>query len=445
MGGRQESMHRFLKLVQPIRDEEYPQPRVLEANRIYEFPFHFAVPEQLPSKSCTHRYHHDAVREAHLQPPPSFGDPALSGFGSTLLDDLAPLMTKIVYSIRVEVYRNHASDDTQLVIAEASKKLRVKPAFEEQPPLDLDIYGKHEDYTLREEKTIRKGMLKGKLGRLVMETTQPSGFRLPAVIPGETIPPVNTKVRLALRFDPTDDNAVPPKLGSVNSKLKIATFFSCTPRTSFPSRTSLVYDGSLGYISEFLNLSSMCVANVEWRKHDSSESPVSRRASAASRNSVVSNIRTNSSGAQAILEPSSEYKGKSFYTATILVPLALPMNKNLVPSFHTCLVSRVYGLHVGLSVSGQAIGSSVTLKLPVQISSEGSAGTVERRRQSTFVQQAQIDADAAFEPRNMGPPPEAFLGQSQLPGAAPASNEPPSYSFFDSAYSMRNASVSVAG
>jgi len=445
MGGRQESMHRFLKLTQPIRQDEYPQPRVWEANKVYEYPFHFAVPEQLLPKACQHKLQNPALKDAHLQPPPSFGDPALSGHGSTLLDDLAPMMAKVLYFIRVEVYRDHPNDGSQIILAEGSKKLRVKPAVDEQPPLDLDIYGKHEDYCLRQEKSLRKGMLKGKLGRMVMETTQPSAFKLPAMIPGEPFSPVTTKVRVALRFDPTDESTQPPKLSSLSSKLKVATFFSCTPRINFPSRLSLVYDGSQGYISEFLNLSTMSVGSVEWQKHESWESPVSRRASAVSQDSDVSVIRSNSSGPSAILEPSADYKGKSFYTATILVPLSLPMKKNIVPSFHTCLVSRVYGLHVSLGLSGQPLGSSITLKLPVQVASEGSIGSVERRRQSSFMQQAQIDADAAFEPRNIGPPPDVFLNQSQLDGAPSANNEPPSYTALDVAPSMRSASVSVAG
>jgi hypothetical protein len=117
-----------------------------------------------------------------------------------------------------------------------------------------------------------------------------------------------------------------------------------------------------------------------------------------------------------------------------------------VPTFHTCLISRVYGLHVGLSLNGQPLGSSVTLKLPVQICSEGSMSVVERRRRSEFVEQAHLDADATFSPRNTGPPPEAFLGQSQLTGAPAA--EPPSYTIFDSPSSLdgiRRSSVSVLG
>lgn len=445
MGGRQESVHRFLKLTQPIDRNDLPRSHILEAGKVYEVPFHFAVPEQLLPKACQHKYHHEAVREAHLQVPPSFGDPALSGFGSTLLDDLAPLMTRIVYSVSVELYRDHPNDGTQIVFAEATKKLRIKPAFEEKPPIDLDIYGKHEDYSLRQEKTMRKGMLKGKLGRLVMETSQPSAFKLPAISPGMSHEPVTTKVKIALRFDPTEEATQPPRLGSLNSRIKVATFFASAPRVNFPSRSALAYDGTQGYISEFVNLSSMCVASVEWRKHDASESPISRRASAVSQDSTNSIVRSTSASQSAILEPSSDYKGKSFYTATILVPLALPMNKNFVPSFHTCLVSRVYGLHISLGLSGQAFGSTVTLKLPVQITSEGSVGSLERRRQSSFMQMAHIDAAFAFEPRNVGPPPDFFLNQSRLESRADVSNEPPSYSVFEPVMNMGRASVSVAG
>lgn len=428
MSGRQEAIHRFLKLTQPIRPDELPQPRVLEAGRTYEFPFHFGIPEQLLPKACTHKIVHDGVRDAHLQVPPSFGDPELSGYGGVLLDDMAPLMAKIVYSVRVQMFKFRPEEDAHTLIVESSKKLRVKPAFEEQPPLDLDIYGKHEDYCLRQEKTIRKGMLKGKLGRLAMESTQPKGFRLPAVPLGEQIPEVSTMSKVVLRFDPASEDCPPPRLGSMGSKLKVSTYYASGPRTGYPSRANLAFDTSQGYISEFVSLSSMCVASAGWRRHESWESPISRRDSALSTMSTATTATMNSNhvSSTAILEPTRSYKGKSFYTATVLVPLNLPRHKHLVPTFHTCLVSRVYGVHLSLGVNG-GMGPSMTLKLPVQISSEGSVASAARRRQSMYVDQAIFDADAAFEPRNMGPPPDAFLGQSQLPGGA--ANEPPAYAF----------------
>jgi len=234
-------------------------------------------------------------------------------------------------------------------------------------------------------------------------------------------------VKLVLRFDPADEDSPPPRLGSVGTKMKVSTYYAASPRRNFPTRANLAFDMTQGYISEFLNLSSMCIASVDWRKHEGWESPISRRDSTMSTASTMTTatISSNTASSAVILDPSANYKGKSFYTATVLVPLSLPTNKHLVPTFHTCLVSRVYGIHVSLTCNGQSIIPSLTLKLPVQISSLGSVAGIERRRQSHSVLQAVMEADAAFEPRNMGPPPDAFLGQSQL---GSGSNEPPGYS-----------------
>lgn len=385
------------------------------------------IPQQLLPKACAHKVCHSSIHEAHLHVPPSFGEPETSGWGAALLDDLAPQMAKIVYEIRVQVKKYRPEDGGQTIVSEASKKLRVKPAFEEEPPLDLGIYGKHEDHCLRQEKTIRKGVLKGKMGRLVMEAFQPKEFALPAIPAGKPVPAISTMVKISLRFDPVDEKSPPPRLGSLNSKLKVSTYYAASPRQNYPSRATLAFDMSQGYISEFLALSNMCVSSVEWRRHEGWESPISRRDSALSTISTMTTatISSNTASAASIPDPSANYKGRSFYTATVLVPLTLPTNKHFVPTFHTCLVSRVYGIHLGLSCG--PIGSSLTLKLPVQISSEGSVGSAERRRRSVWVDEAIMEVDEAFEPRNTGPPPEEYLGQSQLGGEA---NDLPGYSMF---------------
>jgi hypothetical protein len=425
MAGRSEATHRFLKLTQPISSEDLPLPRILEAGKVYTFPFTFVVPNHLLPKSCAHNTDHDNVKEAHLQLPPSFGDPELSGFGSSLLDDLAPDMSRVTYAVKVSIFRarEDGADRADNVLVEVSKKLRIKPATDEQPP--LEIAGRSDEYCQRQEKTIRKGVFKGKLGRLVIEASQPKSFRLPALPPGADLPPVSTMAKVVLRFDPSDEKSPPPRLGSLSSRLKVMTYFSSRPRHSFPVRSSSLIDMSQGYISDMVSLSSMCVASVEWRKHESWESPVSRRDSAMSTASTMSTMTINSNtlSAATIPDPSASYRGKFFYTATILVPITLPRTKNLVPTFHTCLISRVYALHLSLSAHGSPIGPSLSLKLPVQISSEGSVGVVERRRESEQLEQAARDAEAAFEPRNMAPPSSEYTSQSRLGNA----NLPPSY------------------
>jgi len=444
MSGRTEAVHRFMRLEQPIREADLPHPRVLEAGKTYKFPFTFAVPQQLLPRACVHKVRHDNVRDAHLQLPPSFGDPSLSGFGTTLLDDLAPEMAKISYLIKVRLTKS-SDRETDYTIAESSKKLRIMPTFEEQPPLDID--GKDDEYFHRQEKNIRKGVLKGKLGRLVIEASQPKSFRLPALPPGPSNPPVTTMAKVVLRFDPSDEKCPPPRLGSLNSKLKVCTYYASMPRPMFPNRALMSYDMTQGYISDMLSLSSMCVASVDWRKHEAWENPASRRDSAMSTASTMSTMTINSNNlsATAIPDASRSYRGKSFYTATILVPLSLPTSKNLVPTFHTCLISRVYALHLSISTTGQSLAPTLTLKLPVQISSEGSVSSVERRRASEQAEQAALDADATFEPRNVAPPNGDHIGQGEVSGLM----QPPGYySMFRDSGAMserRSTSVSVVG
>lgn len=430
MSGRTRAVHRFLKLEQPIGETDLPRPRILEAGKEYKFPFTFVVPQQLLPLACVHKTTHVTIRDAHLQLPPSFGDPSLSGFGPNLLNDMAPDMTKISYGIKVKLLRDDG--DNTSTIVESMKKLRVKPATEDQPPIDID--GTHEDYCHRQEKTIRKGVLKGRLGRLVIEASQPKSFRLPAIPAGEAIPAVSTMAKVMLRFDPASEMSPPPRLGSLSSKLKVCTYFATTPRQALPTRTQMSYDMTQGYISDMIQLSSLCVASVDWKKHEAWESPESRRGSTLSTFSTMSTmtIETNTLSPGVIPNASGSYKGNTFYTASILVPISLPTSKHLVPTFHTCLVTRQYALHLNLSTHGQPMGPSVALKLPIQISSEGSVGVVQRRRMSEEAVQAAMDAEATFQPRNVAPPSNEYQGN----GTA----EPPGYNSFQG---FRQSRVSV--
>src|SRR5271167_1814149 len=51
---RIKARHQFLKLVMPITESDYPQPRVAEAGQTYRFPFNFVIPEHLLPSACKH-------------------------------------------------------------------------------------------------------------------------------------------------------------------------------------------------------------------------------------------------------------------------------------------------------------------------------------------------------------------------------------------------------
>jgi hypothetical protein len=398
--GRTEVAHRFLRLVQPISRSQLPENGIIEAGKIYKFPFTFVVPTHLLPRACGHKCDNHHVKEAHLLLPPSFGDSDLSGYDGKPLDDLAPDMARVSYCIRVKMTK-WRDGGTQNVVAEASKKLRIKPAYEEQPPLDID---NNKEYCVRLEKTIRKGLVKGKLGRLVMETSQPKSFRLPATAPGSAIPPITTMAKVKLRFDPHDESSQPPRLGSLSSKLKVVTFFASTPRRKFPSRATTRFDMSQGYISDTISLSTLCVASVDWQRHEPGSTVPSSLNLRLRRDSAQSTSSACSPDYNTIPAPSSHHRQNlPFYTATVIVPLSLATNKHFVPTFHTCIISRIYALSLHLSTQGQPLGPSLTLRIPVQISAEGSLDGVERRRMSERVEEAEREADAVFEPRLMGP------------------------------------------
>lgn len=449
LSGRAEATHRFLRLVQPITDSELPSPRILEAGRTYTFPFTFRVPDRLLPRACPHRVRNEQVRDAHLHLPPSLGDAELAGFGGRLLDDLAPEMSKVTYSIRVMLTRIKERDDDEYetVIAQKSRKVRVKPAFDEAPPLRVDEAEK--EYTLREEKSIRRGMFKGrtKLGKLVIESAQPRAFVLPYQDPEAN---VSTAVRVNLRFDPAhgDTKTVPPGLNNIQSKLKVATFFASGPRANFPIRENTTIDYSQSYHSEALSLSQRCLASVNWIKHNSSGYTTPEPASPGaerrdSEHSLSYNLQQTPSA-------SSEYAGDGVYwTAHILVPVTLPRNKHFVPTFHTCIISRVYAisLHLALQSPGKASpGQTITLRVPVQVAQEGTPELEQERRESLRVEEAGWEVDEVFTPRRPTVVDGQILGNNASLSGAAGSDMPPTYEGFGggSTVGHRTAGMSVS-
>jgi hypothetical protein len=422
IAGRTEAKHRFLTLRQPIDRSIFPHPRVFEAGRAYKFPFTFTIPSQLLPKACSHSVVSDHIRDTHLQLPPSIGDADLAGFGSTLLDDLAPEMSKITYGIQVKIAHIRATEGVS-VLADKMKKIRVKPAFAEQPPLNIDH---NPEYRPRQEKTVKKGLFKGKLGKLSAKTVQPP----PLVIPGARSTEgasITTMAKLILRFDPTDETSLPPKLGSLATKLKVSTYYASSPRQSLPTRSTLAFDLAQGLYSEYVPLSSLCIASAHWEKHDAGSNPLA--ANFMRRDSGISDCSTTSESEEAfatgILPASNDYNGSTFYTTQVLVPITLPTTRNFLPTFHSCLISRTYALALQLSVHGS---SGINLKVPIQICAQGSDTGIENARARSVEEDALRSATDMLAPRSIAPP--ANFGASRSSSVGTREDMPPDYSAF---------------
>ncbi len=418
--GRTTGRHTFLKLLQPIDPSHLPEDRNAKAGVKYQFPFTFVVPERLLPHICQHPVERPDIKDAHLRLPPSFGDPMLCIDGQSLMDDMAPDMSRISYLVRVKmVKRTHAGKFVD--IADKAVRVKIIPARQDDPPIDIPEDSK--DYELRREKDVKKGLFKiGKIGRLVAETSQTRPMRLPPPN-SKTKAPISIMTSVNLRFDPIGGDHQPPSLGSLVSKLRAETFFGATPYRRYPSRNNVnAWDTMKGFYSDSVELSSRCVSTVTWTRHESGASP-EYEVTQSPTNSEDANFERRPSVLsinEFIPEPSSTYTGGPFYTACVLVPISLPQNKEFVPSFHSCIVSRSYVLDLNISYntpSANVSKSSTLLKVPIQISSEGNPATLVDAEAT----EAEIEAAATREVDN-----DFFTAQGLEP-PSPEYTERPSF------------------
>lgn len=409
---------------------------MFEANQTYDFNFLFVVPQQLLPRVCRHSVSGSIVQQEHLKLPPSFGDKSVAGRGKQLMDDLAPEMSRIRYCIGVAL-REVSKYDTPLEPVVKTKKVRIMPRVEEQPPVDTE--GPLNDYVLRQEKDVRKGLFKGKLGRLVVESTQPKAIRIQSGASDERTDET-TMTTVNVRFDPADGKGAPPKLGSITTRLKVATFFSSSARTKLPARGDTQWDFTQGLHSESISLAQRCLGNIEW-DWNSADADSSRR---------CSTVSSMSGDVMVVPEASKKYKGEGYWTAQIVVPVSLPTNKAWIPTFHSCLISRSYGLSVHLGLNTGGLGSGMDLKLPLQLATEPTAAQEDADRQHSLSLEERaveaLEADDFFAPRTISPIDARFAGRSsirssqgqQTPGVG--SDLPPSYEAFPT---TRNLAVTA--
>ncbi|KAJ5220466.1 hypothetical protein N7468_009670 [Penicillium chermesinum] len=387
--GRTGSKQMFLKLRQPIQPDEYPTPRVLETNQLYKFPFTFVVPDRLLPHVCTHETCNAQIHQSHTMLPPTLGDPMISGNGKTLLNDMAPDMVRIAYVIRASVLARSTTDNGRLkTLANVGKKIRIIPYTEEAPPIPiLD----NANYWLKKEKSVKRGFLRSKLGRMTASSTQPNPVQL---LPPDCDQRVSTVANVKLRFDPVSDEQ-PPMLGSLVSRLRVNTFYSATPWEDFPSQSGSVPFSHIGQglFTETVPLSTMCVASAKWKKHSTAD--VERR------DSVDSTFSEASSQA---LSQGSTASSSTFYTASLVIPINLPDTKAFVPTFHTCLISRIYALDLSLSYhtpQANILTPTISLRLPIQITTPPKYANAVKTSLDVLVTEAELNE--FFRPRSIAP------------------------------------------
>lgn len=281
----------------------------------------------------------------------------LGSDGLSLLDDMAPEMTRVSYLIKVKIVRYQGLRRRATTLVEMAKKVRVVPVYEEQPP--LSFYSSDGQYMLQTKQIIKKGVFKDRAGTLTMEAPQPRSLHLS--VPGSTdAAPTSTMATINLRFDPANRKSRPPRLVSLYRRLKAVTFYGCTPMKDFPARgTALVTNSATNMFVNTFYLPAYFIESVQWQE---------RREVPEFRRSLIPLPELDGQGPKL----TSGCASTPFYTASLVVPITIPTARALVPSFHSCFVSRVYILDLSLiynTSTPYVSDSTLSLKVPIQVSS----------------------------------------------------------------------------
>ncbi|PNY28619.1 Uncharacterized protein TCAP_01455 [Tolypocladium capitatum] len=357
------SFRPFMKLRMPLAPSAFPESGVFEGGRAYTIPFNFVVPHQLTLGACNHDCSAPVVREQHLRLPPTVG------FWEA--DDQAPQMAQIEYSVKARAYRRGAPGNPPVKLMEGYHMVKVLPALPEDAPLDITLGD--ERYRLSRSKTMRKNLFSAKAGKLTVTATQPSAVMLAADGHGAS----TSTARIGLRFAPNSDETAPPKINSVSGKITAATFFGAAPTDLLPnlgSRSAYTANPSLSYTTTS-SLFSKPIGKLAWRQRNVSDGPCCGCSESLGIEEDASETDCSEGhGGGGRGQSSNE---RLVEHATVLaIPFSIPTsNRRLfLPTFHSCLISRTYTLHLSLSLGPTNTGMS--LAIPLQIGVE----TIHRPR-----------------------------------------------------------------
>lgn len=435
-------------MTMPISESTYPVPRVLESGRTITIPFNFVLPSFLTLSACNHKVACDEVRDHHLCLPPSMGTWARDNWEK---DDMAPHMAEVQYSIKARVWREADLGERPIKVMESVKPIQVIPAAAETAPLDLPEKDQHDIYRLSKTKTIRKNLISTKVGKLTVTGQQPGAVMLQP--DGSALR--DSTALIDVKFEPVSPDAQPPKITGVSAKVIAHTYYSASAVHTMPNTTQWVRSGLTERRGIYTNTvalpssSSKTKVNT-WITYQSrrdsgynsgnSPCPVSssseddsadefmlqqqqrrkeRRRSTMSLANLVrpkpnfrqSSIRSNAPPSP----PRRPSMAPVYHTTSLEVPISLPTAKRaFVPTFHSCILSRVYTLHIAVTV---APGTTISVELPLQIGVQGSTSPIIDEALPSFEDALEAaDVDDFFRPRVLGIRPVVELNEgNELP------------------------------
>ena len=415
--GPLQRQHLFLKLQMPISTDQLPVPRIFEAGITYTFPFTFVLPKYLTINACSHGVRTDHVRDAHLLLPPSMG--------IWRTDDMAPKMARIEYSIEARILKDPEHLGRRAIkLSEKTHPIQVLPASYEEAP--LSICKEDKAYRMSRTKGVRKGIFSSKIGDVTATASQPR----PIILRPDGRAATGTNAHIELRFDPVSADAQLPVVTGITSKLFAHTYFSDDGFDTFPNIGKWTHEFGQHRRGEYytsVHLPSTPNPKTKWRvyvtglgRRDSGYVSDAQQASCSDCESDQSRRSSR------LMEPESSHgqNGSShfFYRAKLSVPISIPTKKKtFIPSFHSCLISRAYVVHLSITIASGSSTTTLSIAVPLQIAVEAT----DTHEQGTFglptfqdvvEQEEAAAADETLTPRVWRVPEVQFSRAFSLPG-----------------------------
>ena len=348
------SSQTFLTLRQPGLESRYPLDRTLQRGTTYEFPFEFVVPKRLVDGLCGHQVTSPAVREAHLALPPSF-----SRHDRGEVDATVPETTIINYGISATITKSKKANATKgpVKLVTTWREIIITPYIDATLPTDLNGTtkgGAPSNHCLRSVKKMSKGIIRSSLGTVTVEATQPKRLKLKRRDDKSNHRFCTVPVNVMLRYDNKNRTAEAPQVSKITSRLEVNTFYTTSNHQDIPQQNDSVYDRNRRVYTKHLPSTSFTPEKVVWQtaKTQSKDDLSPEPAHLEIKDLTADTLSPNSSSSQ---------------TASLLVPVSIPVTTTLAPTFHSCLISRTYILETSIKLASQGCTRTANLRLPLQI------------------------------------------------------------------------------
>src|SRR5271155_1348043 len=221
-------------------DKDIRESKIASRTQPVELPFTFIVPRQLLPTICSSSNLEE--KEKHLQLPPSMGcwdhadDMSADMYLSKSQNIMLMIRSKIEYEVRVKVLST--VDGKSKVVAESIEPVQIMPLYPwwqsrrprqaspsyelvESPSQTPSEHGHPK--TVEVEKTLKKGFLGKKKGRVTVSMEVPDSYHINVGQSDNTVNPLSMPIKM--RYSPISAD-LPPNVNSLSARLHARTKYN---------------------------------------------------------------------------------------------------------------------------------------------------------------------------------------------------------------------------